>query len=45
MDLGLLWTSAVPVFLPQLEEVKASERNLRARLKTLNCELAMYRRG
>lgn len=29
----------------ELEEVKASERNLRARLKTLNCELAMYRRG
>lgn len=32
-------------FPPQLEEVKASERSLRARLKTLNNELAMYRRG
>ncbi|KAB1275043.1 Coiled-coil domain-containing protein 61 [Camelus dromedarius] len=29
----------------QLEEVKASERRLRARLKTLNAELAMYKRG
>ncbi|XP_042128475.1 centrosomal protein CCDC61 isoform X1 [Peromyscus maniculatus bairdii] len=29
----------------ELEEVKASERSLRARLKTLNNELAMYRRG
>lgn len=29
----------------ELEEVKASERGLRARLKTLNSELAMYRRG
>ncbi|XP_035305362.1 coiled-coil domain-containing protein 61 isoform X4 [Cricetulus griseus] len=29
----------------RLEEVKASERNLRARLKTLNNELALYRRG
>ncbi|MBV95694.1 Coiled-coil domain-containing protein 61, partial [Eschrichtius robustus] len=29
----------------QLEEVKASERSLRARLKTLNTELAMYKRG
>ncbi|XP_075846443.1 centrosomal protein CCDC61 isoform X1 [Microtus pennsylvanicus] len=29
----------------ELEEVKASERSLRARLKTLNTELAMYRRG
>lgn len=29
----------------ELEEVKASERNLRARLKTLNCELALYKRG
>ncbi|XP_060042109.1 centrosomal protein CCDC61 isoform X3 [Erinaceus europaeus] len=29
----------------ELEEVKASERSLRARLKTLNCELALYRRG
>lgn len=32
-------------FPPQLEDVKASERSLRARLKTLNNELAMYRRG
>ncbi|XP_052027926.1 centrosomal protein CCDC61 isoform X1 [Apodemus sylvaticus] len=29
----------------ELEEVKASERSLRARLKTLNSELALYRRG
>eukprot|EP00069_Balaena_mysticetus_P009873 bmy_06579T0 len=29
----------------ELEEVKASERSLRARLKTLNTELAMYKRG
>nr|XP_031537795.1 coiled-coil domain-containing protein 61 isoform X2 [Vicugna pacos] len=29
----------------ELEEVKASERSLRARLKTLNAELAMYKRG
>ncbi|XP_066229907.1 centrosomal protein CCDC61 [Saccopteryx leptura] len=29
----------------ELEEVKASERSLRARLKTLNSELATYRRG
>ncbi|XP_032341634.1 coiled-coil domain-containing protein 61 isoform X1 [Camelus ferus] len=29
----------------ELEEVKASERRLRARLKTLNAELAMYKRG
>ncbi|XP_012980873.1 LOW QUALITY PROTEIN: centrosomal protein CCDC61 [Mesocricetus auratus] len=29
----------------ELEEMKASERNLRARLKTLNSELAVYRRG
>ncbi|XP_073913789.1 centrosomal protein CCDC61 isoform X2 [Castor canadensis] len=29
----------------ELEEVKASERSLRARLKTLNSELAAYRRG
>ncbi|XP_055993153.1 centrosomal protein CCDC61 isoform X1 [Sorex fumeus] len=29
----------------ELEEVKASERSLRARLKTLNCELAAYKRG
>ncbi|KAL1769313.1 coiled-coil domain-containing protein 61 [Sigmodon hispidus] len=29
----------------ELEEVKASERSLRARLKTLNTELALYRRG
>lgn len=29
----------------QLEEVKASERSLRVRLKTLNSELAAYRRG
>ncbi|XP_012589239.1 PREDICTED: coiled-coil domain-containing protein 61 isoform X2 [Condylura cristata] len=29
----------------ELEEVKASERSLRARLKTLNAELAIYRRG
>ncbi|XP_059522068.1 centrosomal protein CCDC61 isoform X2 [Myotis daubentonii] len=29
----------------ELEEVKASERSLRVRLKTLNSELAAYRRG
>lgn len=29
----------------ELEEVKASERSLRARLKTLNSELAAYKRG
>ncbi|XP_036131775.1 coiled-coil domain-containing protein 61 [Molossus molossus] len=29
----------------ELEEVKASERSLRVRLKTLNSELASYRRG
>ncbi|VTJ70447.1 Hypothetical predicted protein [Marmota monax] len=29
----------------ELEEVKASERSLRSRLKTLNCELALYKRG
>ncbi|KAG8515296.1 Coiled-coil domain-containing protein 61 [Galemys pyrenaicus] len=29
----------------ELEEVKASERSLRARLKTLNSELALYKRG
>ncbi|XP_040852201.1 centrosomal protein CCDC61 isoform X1 [Ochotona curzoniae] len=29
----------------ELEEVKASERSLRARLKTLNGELALYKRG
>lgn len=29
----------------ELEEVKASERSLRARLKTLNAELALYKRG
>ncbi|XP_039722188.1 centrosomal protein CCDC61 isoform X2 [Pteropus medius] len=29
----------------ELEEVKASERSLRARLKTLNSELASYKRG
>lgn len=29
----------------ELEEVKASERILRTRLKTLNCELAAYKRG
>ncbi|XP_037675846.1 coiled-coil domain-containing protein 61 isoform X1 [Choloepus didactylus] len=29
----------------ELEEVKASERSLRMRLKTLNSELALYRRG
>ncbi|XP_037372714.1 centrosomal protein CCDC61 isoform X2 [Talpa occidentalis] len=29
----------------ELEEVKASERSLRARLKTLNSELAIYKRG
>lgn len=29
----------------QLEEVKASERNLRSRLKALNGELAVYKRG
>ncbi|XP_057348743.1 centrosomal protein CCDC61 isoform X2 [Manis pentadactyla] len=29
----------------ELEEVKASERSLRVRLKTLNGELALYRRG
>ncbi|XP_024624335.1 coiled-coil domain-containing protein 61 isoform X3 [Neophocaena asiaeorientalis asiaeorientalis] len=29
----------------ELEEVKASERSLRARLKTLNTELAVYKRG
>ncbi|XP_020950255.1 coiled-coil domain-containing protein 61 isoform X4 [Sus scrofa] len=29
----------------ELEEVKASERSLRARLKTLNTELATYKRG
>ncbi|XP_023560265.1 coiled-coil domain-containing protein 61 isoform X2 [Octodon degus] len=29
----------------ELEEVKESERSLRARLKTLNCELASYKRG
>lgn len=46
LDFGLVWTSAFSSPLPpQLEEVKASERSLRARLKTLNTELAMYRRG
>lgn len=54
LDFGLVWTSALawsglrrfPLrFPPQLEEVKASERSLRARLKTLNTELAMYGRG
>lgn len=34
-----------PVPFRQLEEVKASERSLRARLKTLNSELAAYKRG
>lgn len=34
-----------PVAPRQLEEVKASERSLRARLKTLNSELAAYKRG
>ncbi|XP_065776725.1 centrosomal protein CCDC61 isoform X4 [Muntiacus reevesi] len=29
----------------ELEEVKASERSLRARLKALNTELALYKRG
>uniref|UniRef100_A0A2K6GGN3 Centrosomal protein CCDC61 n=1 Tax=Propithecus coquereli TaxID=379532 RepID=A0A2K6GGN3_PROCO len=29
----------------ELEEVKASERSLRSRLKTLNSELALYKRG
>lgn len=29
----------------ELEEVKASERSLRARLKTLTSELALYKRG
>ncbi|XP_053463631.1 centrosomal protein CCDC61 isoform X2 [Nycticebus coucang] len=29
----------------ELEEVKASERSLRSRLKTLNNELALYKRG
>ncbi|XP_006901340.1 PREDICTED: coiled-coil domain-containing protein 61 [Elephantulus edwardii] len=29
----------------ELEEVKASERSLRARLRTLNSELALYKRG
>ncbi|XP_012616933.1 centrosomal protein CCDC61 isoform X2 [Microcebus murinus] len=29
----------------ELEEVKASERSLRSRLKTLNTELALYKRG
>ncbi|CAK6437223.1 unnamed protein product [Pipistrellus nathusii] len=29
----------------ELEEVKASERSLRVRLKSLNCELAAYRSG
>ncbi|XP_048225216.1 centrosomal protein CCDC61 isoform X2 [Perognathus longimembris pacificus] len=29
----------------ELEEVKASERSLRARLKTLQAELALYKRG
>lgn len=34
-----------PIPSRQLEEVKASERSLRARLKTLNSELATYKRG
>lgn len=43
--LGLGPDLCAPVPSLQLEEVKASERSLRVRLKSLNCELAAYRRG
>lgn len=42
---GLSRVLCTPVTSLQLEEVKASERSLRARLKTLNSELAAYKRG
>lgn len=45
LDLGLSVVLYVSVDSWQLEEVKASERSLRARLRTVNSELAVYKRG
>ena len=45
VDLGLSLGPCAPVLPRQLEEVKASERSLRARLRTVNSELAVYKRG
>lgn len=45
MDLGFSVVLYAPVHSWQLEEVKASERSLRARLRTVNTELAVYKRG
>lgn len=45
VDLGLSLSPCAPVLPRQLEEVKASERSLRARLRTVNSELAVYKRG
>lgn len=44
-DPGLSLQTSAPLSFRQLEEVKASERSLRARLKALNNELATYKRG
>lgn len=45
VDLGFSVVLYAPVQSWQLEEVKASERILRARLRTVNTELAVYKRG
>lgn len=45
LDLGFSVVLYAPVHSWQLEEVKASERSLRARLRTVNTELAVYKRG
>lgn len=44
-DFGFSLDLHAPLLSLQLEEVKASERSLRARLKALNTELALYKRG
>lgn len=44
-DFGFSLDLHAPLPSLQLEEVKASERSLRARLKALNTELALYKRG
>lgn len=44
-DFGFSLDLHAPLLSVQLEEVKASERSLRARLKALNTELALYKRG